>query len=202
MNIKKLKGEGTKKKIIEVATYLFNDNGYDKTSVQDICEKAGVSKGAFFHHFPTKEFLFLEILNEFLEKLEKRMIDIEKKSDNIPQAMIQMTKILEEIFIISEGKLTIFLEFMKQSEKNEEIMKNLSIQFKKYENYVENLIEKGKREGSIRDDINSKFFSSLIVSLSIGMIFRKSLFKNDKLDSLNSSKKLLDFILNSIKRRI
>lgn len=195
---KKSKGKITKRKIINTATYLFNENGYDKTSVQDICEKAEVSKGAFFHHFPTKELLFLEILNEFLEKLDIRMKEIEKKSKNVPQAMIDMTKILEEIFIISENKLTIFLEFVKQAEKNEDIMKNLSKQFEKFEKYIENLIENGKKEGSIKKEINSKFFSSLIVSLSIGMILRKSLFKYDK---KALSKELFDFIFNSITRR-
>lgn len=195
---KKLKGEITKRKILDAATLLFNENGYDKTTVQDICEKTGVSKGAFFHHFPTKELLFLEILNEFLEKLDIRMKEIEKNSKNVPQAMINMTKILEEIFIISENKLTIFLEFIKQAEKNEDIMKKIFNQFKKFEEYIENLIEKGKKEESIKSEIDSKFFSSLIVSLSIGMILRKSLFKYDK---KSLSKELFDFIFNSIKRR-
>lgn len=195
---KKSKGERTKRKILDAATLLFNENGYDKTSVQDICEQAGVSKGAFFHHFPSKELLFLEILYEFLEKLDIRMKEIEKKSKNVPQAMIDMTKILEEIFIISENKLTIFLEFVKQAEKNDDIMKSLSKQFEKFEKYIENLIENGKKEGSIKKEINSKFFSSLIVSLSIGMILRKSLFKYDKKPL---SKEFFDFIFNSIARR-
>ncbi len=195
---KKSKGERTKRKILDAATLLFNENGYHKTSIQDICEKAGVSKGAFFHHFPTKELLFLEILNEFLEKLDIRIKEIEKKSKNVLQAMIDMTKILEEIFIISENKLTIFLEFVKQAEKNDDIMKSLSKQFEKFEKYIENLIENGKREGSIKKEINSKFFSSLIVSLSIGMILRKSLFKYDK---KALSKELFNFIFNSITRR-
>lgn len=195
---KKSKGERTKRKILDAATLLFNENGYDKTSIQDICEKAGVSKGAFFHHFPTKELLFLEILNEFLEKLDIKIKEIEKNSKNVLQAMIDMTKILEEIFIISENKLTIFLEFVKQAEKNDDIMKSLSKKFEKFEKYIENLIENGKKEGSIKKEINSIFFSSLIVSLSIGMILRKSLFKYDK---KALSKELFDFIFNSITRR-
>jgi len=58
MNEKRLKGENTKRKIIDAATILFSENGYDSTSIQDICNKAEISKGAFFHHFPTKEYLF------------------------------------------------------------------------------------------------------------------------------------------------
>ncbi|MBC7194922.1 MAG: TetR/AcrR family transcriptional regulator [Caldisericia bacterium] len=197
MNEKRLKGESTKRKIVDVATNLFNENGYDATSIQDICNRAEISKGAFFHHFPTKEYLFLEILNEFLEDLNEKMRKIEKKSNNIPQAMLEMTEILKEIFEISEGKFSIFLEFLRRSSKNEEIMNKLSTNFIKYENYVENLIERGKKEKTFDEKINSKFISSLIVSLAIGVILRKSLFK----DKNDLSKDGIIFLLNSIKRR-
>jgi AcrR family transcriptional regulator len=198
LNEKRLKGENTKRKIIDAATILFSENGYDSTSIQDICNKAEISKGAFFHHFPTKEYLFLEILNEFLENLNEKIKRIEKESHNIPQAMAEMTNILKEIFEISKGKFTIFLEFLKKSSKNEEIMKKLSTNFKKYENYVENLIEKGKQEKTIDDKVDSKFISSLIVSLAIGDILRRSIFK----DEYEFSKDGILFLLNSIKRRI
>lgn len=198
MNEKRIKGNKTKKKIIEEAEILFTENGYDATSVKDICEKVGISKGAFFHHFPTKEFLFLEILEKYLSDLNIKMNEIEKKSKNILKAMENMTEILEEIFITSKGKFTIFLEFLRKSSKNEEIMKKISKEFQKYQEYVYKMIEKGKKEKSIRDDLDSLFVSQIIISLAIGMILRKSLFifSEDK----NFSNKGISFILNNIKK--
>ncbi len=44
-------------KLLEAAVKLVRTNGYAATSVDELCREAGVSKGAFFHHFPTKEAL-------------------------------------------------------------------------------------------------------------------------------------------------
>ncbi len=43
-----------------------------------ICKSAGVSKGSFFYYFPTKYFLFLEILNFWLQDVDKTMENISK----------------------------------------------------------------------------------------------------------------------------
>jgi|GEM_PF-585057 len=44
----------TKKVILQVAIELFRNNGFENVSVDTICEKCGVSKGAFYHHFKAK----------------------------------------------------------------------------------------------------------------------------------------------------
>ena len=198
MNEKKIKGKETKRKIIEVSETLFTENGYDSTTVQDICNKAEISKGAFFYHFPTKEFLFLEILDKYLSELDKRMYEIEKRSKNTLKAMEEMVVILEEIFITSEGKFTIFLEFLRKASKETEIMKKISYQFQKYKKYVSEMIENGKKEGSIKKEINSEFISQLIISLAIGMILKSSLFLDQENEDF--SKKGIKFILNNIKK--
>jgi len=51
-----------KDKIIEVATDLFYRQGYNATGIQQIIDAAGVSKGAFYTHFKTKEDLGLEYM--------------------------------------------------------------------------------------------------------------------------------------------
>ncbi len=52
--------EETVKLILDVATYLFVEKGYDATSLQDIINETHLSKGAIYHHFSSKE----EILQE------------------------------------------------------------------------------------------------------------------------------------------
>jgi AcrR family transcriptional regulator len=61
--------ETTRSRLIDVARELFGTRGYEATSVEDVLERAQVSKGALYHHFPSKEALF-----------EAVFIDGEKKS--------------------------------------------------------------------------------------------------------------------------
>ena len=50
--------EETVKLILDVATHLFVEKGYDATSLQDIINETNLSKGAIYHHFSSKEEIF------------------------------------------------------------------------------------------------------------------------------------------------
>ncbi len=51
------KPTSARSKLLEVATTIVRQKGYAATSIDDLCKAAGVTKGAFFHHFPSKEAL-------------------------------------------------------------------------------------------------------------------------------------------------
>lgn len=57
----------TRKAIIKAALKLFKRNGYYATAVKDIADEAGVTKGAFYHHFETKEDVLLLIHQDYLD---------------------------------------------------------------------------------------------------------------------------------------
>lgn len=58
------RSEETRARILQAALTLFARLGYEAASVEDICVEAGVSKGAFYHHFPTKQAVFLQLLHD------------------------------------------------------------------------------------------------------------------------------------------
>jgi TetR/AcrR family transcriptional regulator, transcriptional repressor for nem operon len=51
------RGTAAREKLLDAALALIRTKGYEATTVDDLCSKAGVTKGAFFHHFPSKEAL-------------------------------------------------------------------------------------------------------------------------------------------------
>ncbi|MES2527608.1 MAG: TetR/AcrR family transcriptional regulator [Bdellovibrionota bacterium] len=53
--------------LLEAATELIRTNGYTSTTVDDLCQKAGVSKGTFFHNFISKEELAISAANRWSE---------------------------------------------------------------------------------------------------------------------------------------
>jgi TetR/AcrR family transcriptional repressor of nem operon len=63
-------GENTRDTLVDVGTDLFRRTGYVATSVDEICTAAGVTKGAFFYHFPSKESLAEACLRRWQEQME------------------------------------------------------------------------------------------------------------------------------------
>ncbi|MES2915242.1 MAG: TetR/AcrR family transcriptional regulator [Pseudomonadota bacterium] len=54
-------------RLIEAARGLVRHRGFAATSVDDLCAAAGVTKGAFFHHFPSKEALGVAVIDDWTE---------------------------------------------------------------------------------------------------------------------------------------
>lgn len=72
MSKRRLDGEKTKQHIVEKATELFSQKGYSATSIEDICQATGASKGSLYYHFKNKEQLFLYLL----EKQYKEWVEL------------------------------------------------------------------------------------------------------------------------------
>ena len=70
MNKHQLRSTETQERILSAAETAFASQGYDGTSVSAICEAAGVSKGAFYHHFDSKQAVFLQLLDRWLAGME------------------------------------------------------------------------------------------------------------------------------------
>ena len=63
--------EGAREALVEAALELFMERDYDRVSTEEILERSGVSRGALYHHFPTKLSLFRAV---FVSS-ERRVID-------------------------------------------------------------------------------------------------------------------------------
>ncbi|MGD9327395.1 MAG: TetR/AcrR family transcriptional regulator [Cyclobacteriaceae bacterium] len=70
------KGTALKNKIIETAHLFFSEKGYDKTSVNDIINKLGISKGAFYHYFNSKDEVLDAIILGYTAEAVDMMYDI------------------------------------------------------------------------------------------------------------------------------
>lgn len=75
------KTNNTKEKIVTAAWDLFYSQGYDNTTVDDIVELSGTSKGSFYHYFESKDSLLSTLSNLFDEKYEELQSRIDFETD-------------------------------------------------------------------------------------------------------------------------
>lgn len=61
------KSERSRRAVLDAALDLFAHQGYRATTMRDVAEKAGVSTGAVYHHFPDKETIFRALIDEYFE---------------------------------------------------------------------------------------------------------------------------------------
>jgi TetR/AcrR family transcriptional regulator, transcriptional repressor for nem operon len=56
----------TRAKIVESARVLFNRRGFEQVTIDDVMQHAGLTRGAFYHHFETKDELYAEAVRSFI----------------------------------------------------------------------------------------------------------------------------------------
>jgi AcrR family transcriptional regulator len=61
------RSEKSRQQILDSALKLFSHKGYGATSVRDVAEEAGLSKGNVYHHFPDKESIFRALLDRYFQ---------------------------------------------------------------------------------------------------------------------------------------
>jgi AcrR family transcriptional regulator len=65
------RSERSRTQILDAALKLFAHHGYGATSVRDIAEAAGLSKGNVYHHFPDKEAIFRSLLDQYFQAMSR-----------------------------------------------------------------------------------------------------------------------------------
>jgi AcrR family transcriptional regulator len=166
------RSEETRSKIMESAIRLFSNRGFNAASVDDICAEAGVSKGAFYHHFESKQALFLALLDRWLQTIDKA-IDA-SKDKTAPETFMHMTEAFPFIFESAGDHLPMFLEFWLQASRDEKIWQASIAPYRRYHRFFTTLIKKGIEEGSFVE-VEPEIASRLIVSMAMGLLLQSLL---------------------------
>ena len=75
MNKNVERGQATRAHLVDVATRLFAERGYDGTSIEAVLAEAGVSRGSLYHHFPGKDALFWAVLEGVAARVGQQLAD-------------------------------------------------------------------------------------------------------------------------------
>jgi AcrR family transcriptional regulator len=166
------RGADTRKSILDVSLALFSKNGYDATSVAEICQDAGVSKGAFYHHFPSKQELFLALMETWLETVDGFFQMTGKTAVTIPQALEDMAAISGGLFDALEGGFPILLEFWTQASRNQAVWERAVSPYQRYLDYFTGVLQTGIDEGSFNPSINTEHAARILTSMVMGLLLQ------------------------------
>ena len=166
------RSEETRTRIMDSALKLFSTRGFSAASVDDICQEAGISKGAFYHHFESKQALFLALLDGWLQAIDSAIIA--SKDRTAPETFMQMTEAFPYIFQTAGDGLPMFLEFWLQASRDKTIWEASIAPYRRYHKYFTSLIKKGVEEGSFVE-VDPELTSRMIVSTAMGLFLQSLL---------------------------
>lgn len=127
--------------IIEVGMRLFASKGFSATSVQEIAAESGISKGAFYLHFKSKDDLLLAILQHHFDMIHKAFSEVTKDIQNPRDKLIREQMALYSHFI-THRELLIMLAKEQAIPRNDTIKQLLfEKQMESHQHYRNRIIE-------------------------------------------------------------
>jgi AcrR family transcriptional regulator len=168
------RSERTRSQLLQAGERLFAQHGYEGTTVARICQRAEVSKGAFYHHFPSKHSLFLQLLEDWLGQIDVRLRRAQEEAEGVPSALLEMAQRAEIIFTEARGRLPMFLEFLVQAHRDPAVWEATVAPYRRYQTYFAALFEEGLSQGSIQQ-VNPHVAARALVALAVGLLLQSVL---------------------------
>ena len=141
----------TKGKIIVAAWKLFYEQGYDDTTIEEIIEESGTSKGSFYHYFAGKDTLLSSLSYMFDEKYE---VLTERLDDNM-SAFEKLIFLNKELFAMVENSISIdLLAKLLSSQLVTKGEKHLLDHNRTYYRLLRSIITKGQQNGELQTDVS------------------------------------------------
>jgi len=146
--------------ILEGALKVFAENGFHKSQVSRIAKEAGVADGTIYLYFKKKEDILTSLFQEKLGEL------VEKFNTGVNEQMTAkeaLYKVCEIHFSELEGNVNLaFLTQIELRQSDLELRKEIGLALKRYIILIENILERGKQDGSFRADFDAKLVRLLI----------------------------------------
>jgi AcrR family transcriptional regulator len=191
--VRQARSEVTRRKIIDAAVELFNDVGYTGTGLGDIVARTGMTKGALYHHFNSKEALAVAIINEGAEALVKSYQGINRSSAPALESMIHGMLVIVDLANTDKLVRTAAVLQRILAESSEAS----TINYNAWLAETGAQIRRAQAEGDLRPDIDAQAAGDFIVSAMLGAELISNAVSGRQ-DWLERVTKMWEFLLSAV----
>jgi len=136
-----------RQEILRAAARLFQQQGYDATSMNDVASALRLSKGGLYHHFQSKDEILFHILSHAMDITEERVINVVRKVDGPEERLRTLIRLHIEVVLSAEDReITVMLH--ENHPLPPTLRRKINGRKKDYVHFVENLIADVQRQRS------------------------------------------------------
>jgi AcrR family transcriptional regulator len=147
--------------LLEVAVKLFNERGYDGTSMEDLSRKLGISKSAIYHHVPSKE----ELLRLAVAQALDGLFAVAHDADLIEGRAIDRLEHLVRGSVAVLVEQLPFVTLLLRVRGNTKAERAALARRREFDQIVTELVKQAELEGDVRPDIDPAVTSRLLFGM-------------------------------------
>ena len=172
--------EAGRARILRTSERLFTEHGYNAVSIRDISEACNLTKAALYYHFPSKDALYGEVIDQYIERLQQQMWDAGQQDGNTVDRLV--TILAEYVRLTADRRAYLFQKESIKSGLNQS--ENQSLR-QKYLTAIldplERIIHQAIEEGEITPLPKDTSPAAILVGMIHGMLVHVDLDLSDRL---------------------
>jgi len=165
-----LRAKRTRSQLLDAARTVFSRQGYAGTTVDDIAEAAGVSKGSFYFHFATKEDALLELISAWAEEVVRQIEPLPKRKATLNETIDGL---------LSTGGTTwkpaLLLEFWTQAGHSPRVQEAVASAERAWRGTATKVLARAQSSGLLGPAATTESALSALVALRGGLIAQATL---------------------------
>ena len=145
----------SRQEILRTAARLFQQRGYDATSMNDVAAALKLSKGGLYHHFQSKDEILFEIMNHAMEMTQERVIaPVLEIADPMERLRALIRLHIEVVLSPRDREITVMLH--ENHPLPPTLRKRINHRKKEYVHFVEGLIADVQRSRGLKGSVSPR----------------------------------------------
>lgn len=189
------KGERTRERIIRQAAPLFNQRGYDGSSLNEIMAATELEKGGIYRHFASKQELAAAAFDyAWAEAMKARRHDIDSVANSVDKLKRYIANFVERRGTVPGG--CPLLNTAMDSDDGNALLRNRARRaLENWQNFLGSIVTQGIKKGEIRREVSKTKLANLIIATLEGAVMIGRLEQN--LDALRDAQTYLNSYLET-----
>jgi AcrR family transcriptional regulator len=134
-----------RQEILRTAARLFQQQGYDATSMNDVAAALKLSKGGLYHHFQSKDEILFHIMSHAMDITEDRVINVVRRIEGVEERLRTLIRLHIEV-VLSEEDREITVMLHENHPLPTALRRKINGRKKDYVHFVENLVAEVQRQ--------------------------------------------------------
>jgi TetR/AcrR family transcriptional repressor of nem operon len=174
------KGELTRKRIVEAAAPIFNQHGYEGSSLNALMEATGLKKGGIYRHFASKEELAAEAFDYTWEAAWKaRLLHVDEKANGIDKLKQLIANFLERRSPVPGG-CPVLNTAVDADDGNPILRSRVGKALRSWVGRLQAYVEEAQQQRDARRDVDPKDVATLIVASLEGALMMSRIQRNEE----------------------
>ncbi|MEU7905564.1 TetR/AcrR family transcriptional regulator [Actinoplanes sp. NPDC049118] len=152
--------------VLAAAVRLFNERGYEATSMDDVAKRLGITKSSLYHHVAGKQELLRIAVDQALDGLDDAMAEVEREET---AAIDRLEMLIRNSVLVLAERLE-YVTLLLRVRGNTAVEQQALLRRRVFDAKVTKLVEQAQAEGAIRHDVDAATAARLLFGMVNSLI--------------------------------